>query len=82
MCMMQEIIDENDELLINLKAEWGIGIFNAVVAAFKELHEYNASGAYVVNELWNYKDNRKATLKEVISYIVKNLKMSNKRKRC
>ncbi|KAL4559897.1 hypothetical protein LXL04_032043 [Taraxacum kok-saghyz] len=33
-----------------------------------------------VDELWNFKDNRKATLKEVISYILKNLK-SLKRKR-
>ncbi|GKE12813.1 factor of DNA methylation 1-like protein, partial [Tanacetum coccineum] len=69
-----EIIDENDEKLKNLKAEWGTGIYDAVVAAFKELNEHNASGAYVVSELWNFKQNRKATLKEVISYILKNIK--------
>ncbi|KAK9066048.1 hypothetical protein SSX86_015450 [Deinandra increscens subsp. villosa] len=76
----KEVIDENDELLKDLKAEWGVGIFDAVVAAFKEMNEYNPSGRYVINELWNFKDNRKATLKEVISYILKNLK-SLKRKR-
>ncbi|KAL8226115.1 hypothetical protein R6Q57_018672 [Mikania cordata] len=76
----KEVIDENDELLKDLKAEWGSGIFDAVVAAFKEMNEYNPSGRYVINELWNFKDNRKATLKEVISYILKNLK-SLKRKR-
>ncbi|MFS7950912.1 hypothetical protein Hanom_Chr07g00588771 [Helianthus anomalus] len=42
--------------------------------------EYNPSGRYEVNELWNFKDNKKATLKEVISYILKNLR-SLKRKR-
>ncbi|XP_071685599.1 factor of DNA methylation 1-like [Rutidosis leptorrhynchoides] len=76
----KEVIDEEDELLKNLKEEWGIGVFDAVVGAFKEMNEYNPSGRYVVNELWNFKDNRKATLKEVISYILKNLK-SLKRKR-
>ena len=79
MVMMQEVINEEDELLKNLKAEWGDGVFDAVVGAFKEMNEYNPSGRYVVNELWNFKDNRKATLKEVISYIFKNLK-SLKRK--
>ncbi|XP_023761771.1 factor of DNA methylation 1 [Lactuca sativa] len=76
----KEVINEEDELLKNLKAEWGDGVFDAVVGAFKEMNEYNPSGRYVVNELWNFKDNRKATLKEVISYIFKNLK-SLKRKR-
>ncbi|KAI3684353.1 hypothetical protein L6452_33576 [Arctium lappa] len=76
----QEVINEDAELLTNLKAEWGNGIFDAVVAAFKEMNEYNPSGRYVINELWNFKDNRKAILKEVISYILKNLK-SLKRKR-
>ncbi|KAL4559877.1 hypothetical protein LXL04_032023 [Taraxacum kok-saghyz] len=76
----KEVVNEDDELLNKLKAEWGNGIFDAVVTAFKEMNEYNPSGRYVVNELWNFKDNRKATLKEVISYILKNLK-SLKRKR-
>ncbi|GKA80513.1 factor of DNA methylation 1-like protein [Tanacetum coccineum] len=75
-----EIIDGNDEMLKNLKAEWGTGIDDVVVAAFKEVNEHNASGAYVVSELWNFKQNRKATLKEVISYILKNIK-NLKRKR-
>ncbi|GKA58130.1 F-box domain containing protein [Tanacetum coccineum] len=75
-----EIIDGNDEMLKNLKAEWGTGIDDVVVAAFKEQNEHNASGAYVVSELWNFKQNRKATLKEVISYILKNIK-NLKRKR-
>ncbi|KAJ0794922.1 hypothetical protein HanPI659440_Chr04g0144501 [Helianthus annuus] len=66
----KEVINENDKKLKTLKAEWGIGIFDAVVAAFMELNEYNPSGRYEVNELWNFKDNKKATLKEVISYIL------------
>lgn len=75
--MVQEVINEEDEKLKELK-EKGDEIYEAVVTAFKELHEYNPSGRYVVPELWNFKEGRKATLKEVIVYIVKNTK---KRKR-
>ncbi|KAM0004881.1 hypothetical protein Hdeb2414_s0002g00046191 [Helianthus debilis subsp. tardiflorus] len=70
----KELINEDDKKLKTLEAEWGSGIFDAVVAAFMELNEYNPSGRYEVNELWNFKDNKKATLKEVISYILKNLR--------
>ncbi|GKA38424.1 factor of DNA methylation 1-like protein [Tanacetum coccineum] len=66
MFTMQEVINEDDELLKGLKAEWGTGVFDAVVTACKEINGYYP-GKYVVNELWNFKDNRKATLKEAIS---------------
>ncbi|PWA90105.1 XH/XS domain-containing protein [Artemisia annua] len=76
----KQVIKEDDELLRDLKAEWGTSIHDAVVAALIETNEHNASGSYVVSELWNFKENRKATLKEVISYILKNIK-NLKRKR-
>ncbi|EEF35059.1 factor of DNA methylation 1 [Ricinus communis] len=77
---VNEIVDEEDEKLQNLKLEWGDEIYNAVVTALKEINEYNASGRYITPELWNFKEGRKATLKEVIGYIVKNIK-TLKRKR-
>ncbi|KAF3450961.1 hypothetical protein FNV43_RR07050 [Rhamnella rubrinervis] len=76
----QEIIDEEDEKLRELKDHWGEEIYKAVVTALNEINEYNPSGRYVVPELWNFKEGRKATLKEVISYALKNLK-TLKRKR-
>ncbi|CAL5361604.1 unnamed protein product [Camellia sinensis] len=76
----QEIINEDDELLKNLKEEWGVEIYEAITTALKEMNEYNPSGRYVVSELWNFKEKRKATLKEVIAYILKTLK-TLKRKR-
>lgn len=78
--MLQEFIDEEDVKLRNLKQEWGEAVYEAVVVALKELNEYNPSGRYVVTELWNFKENRKATQKEIISFIVKSIKTA-KRKR-
>ena len=77
---MLEIVNEEDEKLRNVKQEWGEEIYEAVVTALKEVNEHNPSGRYVISELWNFKENRKATLKEVIGYIVKNIKTA-KRKR-
>ncbi|XP_061342494.1 factor of DNA methylation 1-like [Gastrolobium bilobum] len=70
----EAIIDVEDEKLQSLKQEWGDDIHSAVVKALKELNEYNPSGGYTVLELWNFKEKRKATLKEVISYIVEHIK--------
>lgn len=77
---MQRVIDENDAELGKLKQELGDEIYDAVTVALKEIEEYNPSGRYAIPELWNFKEGRKATLKEVISYIFKQLK-TQKRKR-
>ncbi|XP_027344592.1 factor of DNA methylation 1-like isoform X1 [Abrus precatorius] len=71
---VEEIIDEEDDKLRSLKQEWGDEIHSAVVTALKEINEYNASGGYTVLELWNFKEKRKATLKEVINYIMDHIK--------
>ncbi|KAK8645816.1 hypothetical protein V6N13_119627 [Hibiscus sabdariffa] len=78
----KEILNEDDEKLKNLKQDWGEEVYMAVVTYLNELNEYNPSGRYIVPELWNFKENRKATLKEVIAYIVRNIKTAAaKRKR-
>ncbi|KAL9239646.1 hypothetical protein vseg_013949 [Gypsophila vaccaria] len=76
----KETIDEDDEKLKKLKEEWGDDVYKTVTTALLELNEYNPSGRYVINELWNFKEGRKATVKEVVNYIFKSLK-SLKRKR-
>nr|CAD1828688.1 unnamed protein product [Ananas comosus var. bracteatus] len=76
----KEVVNEQDPKLKELWFEWGDDVYNAVKTALIELNEYNASGRYTVPELWNYKEGRKATMKEVVQYIFKQWKI-NKRKR-
>jgi hypothetical protein len=44
-----------------------------------EINEYNASGCFPVSELWNNKENRKASITEAIHHILKQLKAQKHR---
>ncbi|XP_058099274.1 factor of DNA methylation 1-like isoform X3 [Magnolia sinica] len=72
----QDIIDEDDLKLKELKNAWGVKVFKSVAKALMEMNEYNPSGRYVVQELWNFKEGRKATLKEAIKCIPKHERKS------
>lgn len=73
-------MDEEDEQIKSLREEWGEEVKNAVKTALEELNEFNPSGRYSVPVLWNSKQGRKATLKEVIDYMTQQIK-TLKRKR-
>lgn len=77
---LEEIVDEDDERLRELRNEYGEAAFKTVANALMELNEHNPSGRYLVSEVWNSKERRIATMKEIVEYLVKQVK-SLKRKR-
>lgn len=78
---MQEVIDDNDERLKTLRNEYGEAAYEAVTNALLELNEYNPSGRFPVLEIWNPKERRRATLKEIIGYLSKHLKTHKHKRR-
>ncbi|XP_058748385.1 factor of DNA methylation 4-like [Vicia villosa] len=72
----KEILDENDEKLKSLRDELGDEVHDAVATALKELNEYNPSGRYPVPELWNFREGRKASLKEGVAHLMSQWKLS------
>ncbi|KAK7335776.1 hypothetical protein VNO80_27811 [Phaseolus coccineus] len=78
----KEILDEEDEKLRTLKEEYGDEVYRAVTTALLELNEYNPSGRYPLPEIWNSKEGRRASLKEGVSYLIRQWKVKvSKRKR-
>ncbi|KAF9588683.1 hypothetical protein IFM89_014404 [Coptis chinensis] len=76
----KEIVDDEDERLKGLKDEMGEEAYKAVTTALKELNEYNSSGRFVVPELWNFREGRRATLKEGIAFILDKYKTLKRRR--
>ncbi|PIA60318.1 hypothetical protein AQUCO_00300074v1 [Aquilegia coerulea] len=75
-----EIIDDSDDKLKQLKDDWGEQVYKAVCVALSEINEYNPSTRCAVPEIWNFKEDRKASLKEVIGFLLKELNALEKAK--
>ncbi|KAK3140054.1 hypothetical protein QOZ80_5AG0394860 [Eleusine coracana subsp. coracana] len=80
----QEIVNVDDDKLQELKSAWGEVAHDAVVKALMEMQEYNRlSDRSIAYELWNYKEGRKATIREGVEYMctqVKQLSATRRRK--
>lgn len=66
----ENVIDEEDEKLKDLKRNYGEEVCKAVTAALMEVNDYNPSGRYIISELWNYAVNKKATLEEGVTVLL------------
>lgn len=64
----------------DLKSNFGDDVYESVVNALKEMHEYNPSGRYTTPVLWNFKEGRKATLKEGVAFILKQWRLRKRKK--
>ncbi|KAI3897100.1 hypothetical protein MKW98_015796 [Papaver atlanticum] len=70
----EEVIDEDDELLKCAKEEFGEEVYKAITTSAMELNEYNPNVREPVQEIWNFKERRRATTTEAISFVLKQLK--------
>jgi hypothetical protein len=77
--LFQQIINDKDEKLVVLKEQLGEEVYMAVTTALLEINEYNPSVRFPVSELWNNKENRKASIAEAIHHILKQLKAQKRR---
>ncbi|KAF8109472.1 hypothetical protein N665_0095s0044 [Sinapis alba] len=75
-----EVIDEDDEKLRTLKNELGDDAYQAVANALQEINEYNPSGRYVSSELWNFREDRKATLEEGVTCLLEQWNQAKRHK--
>ncbi|KAL8502056.1 hypothetical protein ACS0TY_021255 [Phlomoides rotata] len=74
----QGLLMMSDKKPQGLRDELGEEIYNLLFASLFGCKKYRSSGIYMEEpELWNFKENRKATLKEVICYISSVLKTQN-----
>ncbi|KAF5207931.1 factor of DNA methylation 1-like [Thalictrum thalictroides] len=76
----KEIIDVEDGKLKGLKKELGGAVYDAVTTALMEMNECNGSGRYIIPELWNFEEDRKATLKEGATFLLTQWRAQKRKK--
>ncbi|CAH1418203.1 unnamed protein product [Lactuca virosa] len=77
----KEIINEEDGKMVILKSECSDEQYRAVVTALVERNRYHKNGRDLMEEVWNYRENREITLIEGIDYLLKEWKIQKQRKR-
>ncbi|KAM3197596.1 hypothetical protein ACQJBY_072957 [Aegilops geniculata] len=73
----KEVIDDNDPILSKLRLDYDDSVCDAVKDALRELNEYSPRGRHVMNEVWSFREGRKATMTEVITCILEQLAVAD-----
>ncbi|KAL5733215.1 hypothetical protein ACOSP7_032555 [Xanthoceras sorbifolium] len=76
---VQAVINDEDERLQYLRKETDDEVYKVVTQALVEINEYNPSGRYITSELWNFKEGRKAKLKEGVAFLMNKWKALSRR---
>lgn len=70
MSLFQQVLDVEDEKLKGLRNELGDEVYEAVTTALMEINDYNPSGRYIISELWNFSEGKRATLQEGVTFLL------------
>jgi hypothetical protein len=70
MSLFQQVLDVEDEKLKGLRNELGDEVYKAVTTALMEINDYNPSGRYIISELWNFSEGKRATLQEGVTFLL------------
>ncbi|TVU21927.1 hypothetical protein EJB05_31598, partial [Eragrostis curvula] len=78
--IMKQVVDDSDADLTRLREEYGEDVCNAVKVALAEINEHNPSGGFLMAELWNFSEGRRATVNEALKEVCRQLSKSRKRR--
>ncbi|TVU21919.1 hypothetical protein EJB05_31590 [Eragrostis curvula] len=76
---LKEVINDDDAKLKLLRNEFGDDACNSVKTALMEMNEYNPSERHAVPEFWNFGRGRKATVEEILKFVLSQLRKTPRR---
>jgi hypothetical protein len=74
---LREVIDDDDPKLRKLQLECGNNACHAMMAALSELNDYSPHGRQIMNEIWNFREGKKATMTKAITCILDQLTVAD-----
>ena len=70
LCILQNVIDEDNEELTKLRKKYGPLVANAVGVAALEIETWNSSGRYPLQMPWDFRADQKASMSQIFQLLV------------